>query len=108
MLFRSTRYAGYKGNLLAFERVKLIPRRTAAVTVTALVEASGAKTVDQAVDQLIRRFLRVPLSDTDRATLVAFLRGKLGASVLGASEALEPALRELLYLVLSTPEYQLG
>ena len=40
--------------------------------------------------------------------LVDFLRGKLGSSELRPGEELEPALRELLYLVLSTPEYQLG
>ena len=40
--------------------------------------------------------------------LVDFLRAKLGGAGLQPSDALEPALRELLYLVLSTPEYQLG
>jgi hypothetical protein len=104
----NTRYGGYKGYLMAFERVKLIPRRTAAVSITAMIDAAGAKTVDQAVDHLTGRFLRVPLSSKDRARLVTFLRDALGASDIRPGDRLEPALRELLYLVLSTPEYQVG
>ena len=104
----NTRYGGYKANLMAFERVRLIPRRTADVSLTALVAAAGAKTADQVVDHFAKRFLRVAPSDKDRTTLVAFLQGKLGGPDLRPGDALEPALRELLYLVLSMPEYQLG
>ena len=104
----NTRYGGYKGNLLAFERVKLIPRRTADLSLTAMIEAAGAATVDQVVDHFVGRFLRVALADKDRAVLVDFLRSKLGSSGVRRSDALEPALRELLYFVISTPEYQLG
>jgi len=50
----------------------------------------------------------VPLADKDRAVLVSFLRDKLGSSTVRPSDTLESSLRELLYLVLSTPEYQLG
>jgi hypothetical protein len=42
----------------------------------------------------------VQLSSGNRAAFVEFMRGKSIAS--------EPDLRELLYLVLSTPEYQLS
>ena len=35
----NTRYGGYKGNLLAFERTKTIPRRPAAIDLTAMVES---------------------------------------------------------------------
>lgn len=104
----NTRYASYKGYLDAYARTKVIPRRPAAIDVTAMIAAAGAHTADQAVDHLVRRFLRVPLAETDRAALVGFLRRKLGASAIEPSDKLEPALRELLYLVLSTPEYQLG
>ena len=104
----NTRYGGYKGNLLAFERVKLIPRRTADVSLTTMIESAHVTTVDQVVDHFTRRFLRVSLADKDRTILVGFLRGKLGGSTIVRGEALEPALRELLYLVLSTPEYQVG
>ena len=73
-----------------------------------MVTAAHANTVDAAVDCFLQRFLRVPLAPKDRAVLVDFLRGAVGASSLPRGATLEPALRELLYLVLSTPEYQLG
>jgi hypothetical protein len=104
----NTRYGGYAGNVLAFKRTKLIPRHTAALDLTAMVTAAHAGTADQVVDHFVHRFLRVSLADTDRAALVSFLRAKLGTSAIQPDEKLEGVLRELLYLVLSTPEYQLG
>jgi uncharacterized protein (DUF1800 family) len=104
----NTRYGGYKGNLLAFERTKLIPRQAAAINLTAIVRAAGADTADKIVDHFVRRFLSVTLPETRRAVLIDFLRTKLGSSAIQSSEKLEESLRELLYLVLSTPEYQLG
>ena len=104
----NTRYGGYKGYLLAFERVKLIPRRTVTLDLTALIDAAGATTPDQIVDHFIHRFLRVALAEKDRAALVDFLRGKLGGRSAGHDAETEAILREVLYLVLSTPEYQLG
>jgi uncharacterized protein (DUF1800 family) len=104
----NTRYGGYAGYQIAFKRTKLIPRHRAAIDVTAMITASGADTVEKAVDHLTHRFLSVPLAEKDRALLVSFLRDKLGSSTIRAGETLESSLRELLYLVLSTPEYQLG
>ncbi|HKE87058.1 MAG TPA: DUF1800 domain-containing protein [Vicinamibacterales bacterium] len=104
----NTRYGGYAGNLLAFKRTKLIPRNPAPIDLTSMVKAANADTVEKVVDHFALRFLRVTLADKDRAVLVDFLRGKLGSTTIQSSEKLEPALRELLYLVLSTPEYQLG
>ncbi len=104
----NTRYGGYKGYMDAFARTKLIPRQPASIDLTSLVRAAGADSVDKVVDEFVHRFLRVPLADKDRGLLVDFLRGKLGTSAVQAGEKLETSLRELLYLVLSTPEYQLG
>ena len=104
----NTRYGGYAGNLLAFKRTKLIPRQPAAIDLTAMVSAARADTADKVVDHFARRFLRVPLAPKDRALLVSFLRDKLGSSTVKPGDTLESSLRELLYLVLSTPEYQLG
>jgi hypothetical protein len=103
----NTRYGGYKGAVDAFARTKLIPRRPASIDLTAMVRAARADTVGEVVDHFGRRFLRVPLADDNRAVLVAFLRGKLGSDEVRPGAALEGSLRELLYLVLSTPEYQL-
>jgi hypothetical protein len=104
----NTRYGGYAGNLLAFKRTKVIPRRPAEIDLTALVKAAGADTVDEVVDAFIHRFLRVTLALKDRAVLIDFLRGRLGTPDIRPTDSLEASLRELLYLVLSTPEYQLG
>jgi hypothetical protein len=104
----NTRYGGYAGNLLAFKRTKLIPRHPAAIDLTAMIQAAHADTADKVVDHFIHRFFRLSLAEKDRAVLVDFFRGKLGTSRVQPSETLESSLRELLYLVLSTPEYQLG
>jgi Protein of unknown function (DUF1800) len=104
----NTRYGGYKGNLDAWSRTKVIPRSAASIELTSMVKVAGADTVDEVVDHFIHRFLRVTLAPKDRQVLVDFLRGKLGSDGVRPSAALENALRELLYLVLSTPEYQLG
>ena len=104
----NTRYGGYKGYLQAFERTKLIPRRPAAINLTAMIQAAGADTPETVVDHLARRFLSVTLAEKDRAVLIEFLRGRLGTTRVQPGPRLEDALRELLYLVLSMPEYQLG
>lgn len=103
----NTRYAGFKGYLMAFERTKPIVRRPAEINLAAMVSAAGADTPEKVVDHFLVRFLSVPLAARERSLLVDFLRGKTGAQII-PTDVLEPALRELLYLVLSTPEYQLG
>ncbi len=104
----NTRYGGYAGYQLAFKRTTLIPRHPAAVDLTAMIANARADTADKVVDHFVHRFLSVPLSAQHRGVLVSFLRDRLGTSDVRQGAALEPALRELLYLVLSTPEYQLG
>ena len=95
----NTRYASYRGYLAAYERTKPIPRKVADLSLTAMMAAAHAETADAIVDQLARRFLSVPLPAKDRAAFVEFMHGK---------SLSEPALRELLYLILSTPEYQVN
>ncbi len=104
----NTRYASYRGYLMAFERTRPIPRRVADLNLTRFVASAGAITPEAVVDGLVKRFLSVPLAPGDRSVFVEFLRGKLGTSSVQPGEKLEPTLRELLYLILSTPEYQLG
>jgi uncharacterized protein (DUF1800 family) len=95
----NTRYGGWAGYQIAFKRTKLIPRRPMSIDLVAMVEAARADTPDQVVDHFLRRFMRVSLAEKDRQVLVDFLKNK---------RIDEGSLRELLYLVLSTPEYQLG
>jgi len=96
----NTRYASYRGYVMAFERTKPIPRRVADLNLAAMVTAARVSTPEAVVDYFASRFLSVPLGAKDRAAFVEFYRGKPAGS--------EPALRELLYLVLSTPEYQVN
>ena len=105
----NTRYGGYMGYVMAFEKLHPIPRHVPEIDLTALLGAAGAVEVGDVVDHLLRRFLRVELAASNRAILVDFLRDELGSDRIGtASPQTEAALRAVLYLVLSTPEYQLA
>jgi uncharacterized protein DUF1800 len=95
----NTRYGGWAGYQIAFKRTKLIPRQPVSIDLVAMVAAAHADTPDKVVDHFLRRFMRVSLADNDRQVLVDFLKTR---------RMDEGSLRELLYLVLSTPEYQLG
>ena len=105
----NTRYGGYMGYVMAFEKLKLIPRRVADLDLIALVDAAGAHSVEDVVDHFIGRFLRVELGDADRAVLIGFLRSELASDRIETrAPQTEAALRGLLYLVLSAPAYQLA
>jgi hypothetical protein len=95
----NTRYGGWAGYQIAFKRTKLIPRQPISIDLVTMVRAANADTPEQVVDHFVRRFMRVSLAAKDRQVLVDFLT---------ARRIDENSLRELLYLVLSTPEYQLG
>ena len=105
----NTRYGGYRGYVLAYERVKLVPRHSADFELAAIVRESGAATASEAVDHLVKRFLRTPLAAADRQELVDLLTEQIGSRALGDDRAeLEAALRSVLYVVLCSPEYQVG
>jgi len=106
----NTRYGGYMGYVMAYERLNLVPRHTADLDLTGMVRSAGISTVDDVVDYFSRRFLRVPLAADPRAVLVRHLQEDLGSDRVPAAETpqVELALRSLLYLVLSSPEYQLA
>ena len=105
----NTRYGGYMGYIMAFERLKLVPRHTPDLDLVAMVDEAGARNVADVVDYFIARFLRLELQQTDREALVGFLRDELGGDRIEQPDAqTETTLRSLLYLVLSTPEYQLA
>jgi uncharacterized protein (DUF1800 family) len=95
----NTRYGGWAGYQIAFKRTKLIPRQPISIDLMAMVRAAEANTPEKVVDHFVRRFMRVSLAAKDRQVLVDFLTSR---------RMDEDSLRELLYLILSTPEYQLG
>jgi uncharacterized protein (DUF1800 family) len=96
----NTRYASYRGYVTAFERTKPIPRHVADLNLSAMLTAAHATTAEAIVDHLTRRFLSVPPTQKDRAVFIDFLRDRSTTS--------EADLRELLYLVLSAPAYQVN
>src|SRR5712692_3135111 len=51
----NTRYASYRGYLMAFERTKPIPRHVADVNLTAMVAAAHAGTAEAVVDHFAKR-----------------------------------------------------
>ena len=105
----NTRYGGYMGYVMAFDKLKPILRRTPDLDLVKLVTEAGATDAAAAVGHFVKRFLRVDLAAEDHAVLVQFLQLELGSDRIAPHDVqTETALRSLLYLVLSTPEYQLA
>jgi uncharacterized protein (DUF1800 family) len=105
----NTRYASFRGYQMALQKVRPILRDSAAVQISDLVERAQAKTCSDAVDALIARFLSVPVSATQRNELIEWLRRDLGTDELKIAKTyMEDSLRQLLHILLSLPEYQLG
>ena len=90
---------------------KLIPtpRGAAQIDLTQMVLDSGSATTAEAVDYLLARFLRVPVSQDIRDSLVELLDGELGTSdIERARSYMENPLRMVSHLIMSTPEYQIN
>jgi uncharacterized protein (DUF1800 family) len=105
----NTRYGSLEGWLEATRKIKPILREPAQFSLTDIVLAAQAKTTEDAVDLLLKRFLAVPVDGEARAILIAFLDEQLGTSdIARATTYLEEPLRSLVHLILSMPEYQLG
>lgn len=105
----NTRLASYRGWQTAIQKVKPIPRATAALDLAGIVEEAGCRSARQAVDTLLARFLSVPVDEATRNALADFLEKELGtADLVAAATYLEEPLRTTLHLILSLPEYQLG
>jgi hypothetical protein len=105
----NTRYGSTQGWLEAFRRVKPIPRHTAQLNLTQMVNKARLQNTTDVVDYFLARFLRVPLAAEDRQALIDFLTKELGSEQIQPAETYEEEpLRLLVHLIMSTPEYQLG
>jgi uncharacterized protein (DUF1800 family) len=105
----NTRYASYRGWQMALERVKPLPRHTAKLDLTKVVQDCKAATPAAAVDCLIDRMFVVPPSPQLRERMAQFLETELGTKDLAQTQSyMEESLRKTLHLILSAPEYQLG
>lgn len=104
----NTRISGYIGWEQAARKLIPTPRHAARIDLAQLVLADGATTTAAAVDALMTRTLRVPLSAETRTALVTFLTTELGTDSLERAKSyMEDALRMVTHLIMSTPEYQI-
>ncbi len=105
----NTRYGSYRGWQMAIERVKPIPRTVLQVDLAQMVRAAGLTTTAQVVDVSLARFMSVPIGEPERRMLNECLDRQLGTSDIARADSyLDDPLRELVHLIMSEPEYQLG
>ena len=105
----NTRYGSTHGWQTAFRRVKPISRHAAPLDLAGMVVRAGSTDTAQVVDYFIGRLLRVPLAEEDRRALIAFLTEELGTAAIDtAATYLEEPVRQVVHLIMSTPEYQIG
>ena len=104
----NTRVSGYKAWAEAGRKLIPTPRGAARFDMSRMVLDAGATSATEAVDHLLGRFLRVPISAEMRAGLVELLEEELGTSDLQRARTyLEDPLRMVTHLIMSTPEYQI-
>ncbi len=105
----NTRVSGYRAWAQAMRKLIPTPRGAARINLTQIVLDSGSKTTGAAVDALLERFLRLPVSDDTRRAFVALLDAELGTTDLARAQTyMEDPLRMVTHLVMSTPEYQIN
>ena len=105
----NTRISSYLGYEQAMRKLIPTPRRAAQIDLTRMILDSGAATTSEAVDYLLDRFVRLPVSSNTRDGLVALLDAELGTSDIGRAQTyMEDPLRMVSHLIMSTPEYQIN
>ena len=105
----NTRISTYRGYEQAMRKLIPTPRGAARIDLTQMVLDSDSATTDEAVDYLLGRFLRVPVSSVTRDMLVTFLEEELGTSEISRAQTYtEDPLRMVTHLIMSTPEYQIN
>ena len=105
----NTRYGSYRGWQMAIERVLPIPRHTARLQLTEQVLAAELTSPAEVVAHWVKQYFLVAPSTQAQAQLAGALEQALGtADIRAAQSYLEEPLRNLLHLLLSLPEYQLG
>ncbi len=105
----NTRYASLAGWQEAMRRLKPTPRAAAQFSLSQMLAEDGVSTVEQAVDALADRLLRVPLSPAARTALLALLAEELGTTDLVAAQSYsEHGLRLAAHGIMCAPQYQLA
>ena len=104
----NTRVSGYRAWAQAMQKLIPTPRGAARINLTQIVLDSVSTTTGEAVDALLDRFLRLPVSDDTRGAFVALLDAELGTTdLVRAQTYMEDPLRMVTHLIMSTPEYQI-
>ena len=105
----NTRISSFRGYELAMRKVIPTLRRAAQIDLTQMILDSRSATTSEAVDYLLGRFVRVPVSANTRDVLVTLLDDELGTTDISrAATFMEEPLRMVVHLIMSTPEYQLN
>ncbi|HCE03031.1 MAG TPA: DUF1800 domain-containing protein [Acidobacteria bacterium] len=105
----NTRISNYRGWERAMRKLIPTPRGGARTDLTQIVLEAEATTTTEAVDYLLGRFLRIPVSADTRTKLIAFLDEELSTTSLNRAQTyMEDALRMVTHLIMSTPEYQIN
>ena len=99
----------YNGGIKALRTLKVDKPAPAKLDLVTMAQSAGVHDAVGVVDYFTKRFLRVAVQAGDREALVSYARSRIGSgSIDFARVGLETDLREVLHLVLSMPEYQLG
>jgi hypothetical protein len=92
-----------------FATVKPMPPNAADLSLVAMARGAKVANAADAVDYFVTRFLRLPLEEHDYALVLSFAKRTLGAGAIDFnSSGMEHNLRDVLHMILSTPEYQIG
>ncbi len=106
---RNTFRAVFNGAVYAHRAVPPDPYKTPEFHLARIMERENVSIASAAVDSMMKRFLRVPISGDRRAEIVAFCEKQMGGSKIDYHrDTLEKELREVLHLILSAPEYQVS
>ena len=104
----NTRVSGYRAWAQAMQKLIPTPRGAARINLTQIILDSEAATTTEAVDALLERFLRLPVSDDTRRAFITVLDDELGTTDLARAQTyMEDPLRMVTHLIMSTPEYQI-
>ena len=98
----------FNGAAQAYAAVPPPPRNVADFNFTKMMRQEKITDAAGAVDSLLRRFIRLPITGERRKALVSFFEKRIGGSSIDYTRySLEKELRELAHLIMSAPEYQL-
>ena len=105
----NTRISSFRGYEQAMRKLIPTPRRAAQIDLTQMILDSESATTAEAVDYLLGRFVRMPVSSQTRDALVTILNEELGTTDISrAATYMEDPLRIVSHLIMSTPEYQIN